>query len=113
MDWEAFFAVGAVMLVLAMVLLVPGLMLGRRLSNSAVNAFFTLRPTIRLAVFMGFGWLLSALAAAVVGYFAPSSSRGQWIATPSDLFSLIFVPLILVEKLLQACGINLLDDGKK
>ncbi|MCH1917999.1 hypothetical protein L9G15_00970 [Shewanella sp. A3A] len=112
MDWEAFFAVGVVMLVLAVVLLVPGLMLGRRLSNSAVNALFTLRPTIRLGVFMGMGLSLSGLVA-VIGYFAPSSFISHWTATHSGLFGCIVVLLIPVEKLLQVCGINLLDDGKQ
>lgn len=112
MDWEAFFVVGAVMLVLAVVLLVPGLMLGRRLSNSAVNAFFTLRPTIRLGVFMGFGLSLSGLVA-VIGYFAPSSFISQWTAAPLDLFGCIVMLSIPIEKLLQVCGYEWLDDGKQ
>ena len=114
MDWEAFFAVGAVMLVLAVVLLVPGVMLGRRLSKRSSNAFLTGVVNKRLGVLATI-FVLLFVAAAAARYFAPTSFIGQWTATGAGFYSFIAVLVVLVtviEKLLQACGIELLDDGK-
>ncbi len=115
MDWQAFFAVGAVMLVLAVVLLVLGLMLGRRLSKCSSNTFLTGVINKRLGVFATF-FVLLIVAAAAARYVAPTSFIGQWTATNAGLYSFIAVLAVLVtiiEKLLQACGINLLHDGKQ
>ncbi|MBO1271719.1 hypothetical protein J3L11_08705 [Shewanella sp. 4t3-1-2LB] len=112
MDWEAFWAVGAVTLVLGVVLLVPGLMLGRKLSKTSSNEFVTSVIT-KHGLFFGVVFVVSLLLASAARYFAPNSFIGHWTATDAGLYSFIAVLSVLamvIEKILLSLGINLVSN---
>ena len=108
MNWEAFFVIGAFTVILALVLLVPGLMWARSQAKQHSEA-----PAGMSITRIGFLYLGTMVAVLLVGfssqYWAPQSWLGQWTATSTGrlLFGAIVVGAgFLFERVLDAAGIR-------